>query len=474
MNIMKKLAVLAIAAAVVLTGCSNSFSGSGTDAGVLAAANQANNWGTAGLNAPTIGGTLSAVTTPTTQIITLDFSANPGDMIDYSTIPAAVTIHNLASAATATSVVTQGAVIPFTVKEVRGDIAYLLVNLTGASATIEVTINSTLLTGKNGSLKLDEDNDGTQGEANDDDIYEYLGVTGGTAIATFGVQRDPRYGFNISAPTFSVVAPATTRNTLSCTYDRMTPNGAGPDLADYKTLFDAHIVIQKYVPATNTWTTVTPISSTYVTTTGVWTVTFTALAVNETVRANGVDLQAIQSTAAFYGFIQRMVMDNRVTVMYGAPVTQADPTELGAGASDTAFAVSTQFSANGTSGSIIINLALGTIGNKGMVESTFTAANVKIYDTAKNVFVPFVSATFGYGAGVIPAATTDPKTQIVVALDPTYKATGDAFEIWVGPGLTTLGDTVPGIVPLHFGDAANISTFLPYGFRALDSDFSTL
>lgn len=477
MNIMKKLAVLVIATAIVLTGCSNSFSGTDADNSLLASVNSANNSLKGGLTAPTLGGTLTTATNPTQQVISLRFVK--ADIIDVSTIPTAVTIRNLASAANATSTVAQGAVIPFTVKEVRSDathdFVYLLVNLTGASATLEVQVNATILTGMNGTKQLDLDGDNVQGEANDDDFYDYIAVTGGAAIATFGVERNPQAEMNLPTAAFSIVAPATTLNTLTVTYDRQTVAGAAVDLADYKALFDSHIVIETYAAATNTWTAVAPTTTTYATASGDYVSTFAALAAGTQVRARTINMQTLVTTAAFYGFVQRAAMDAQTTEAIIADDAAADATEISVGDQDAALAVSVE-STNSYDIKVVIDVNAAITGALGLDFTTVTPDNIRIYNTTKGIFVPLTAANFatGYAAGVVPALTTTPKTQIIISLDSAYKTSVNAFQVWVGPGLKTLGDT--GGAPLavrKFGDASQLSS-VPYGFLALDSDGSAL
>ena len=458
MKILKELALLAVTSAILYTGCANSFSGTDADDGVLARANSANNNLVVSLTSPAVGGALTAAAN---QVITLTFAA--GDVIDSDTVDKAVIIRNLASAANATSVVTQGSIITYTVKEVRGNVVYLLLDLASASATIELFVDPTKLTGRGGTRKLDLDGDNVQGEAKDDDFYAYPNVSGGTAITTFGLQRNPRAGMGNLASAFSIVAPATTLNTFILNYTRQ----AGADSADYKTLFDATVVIEKYVAASNTWTTITPISNTYSTTTGDYTITFAALSAGENVRARYINIQNMKTTAEFQGYIQRAVMDSQVATFYGAFDSEADPLEISNGDTDTVFSSVSSVFTNGLKGLIVIDLDVATgsiIGDKGMDESSFTAANVKLYDTVAGVFVPFESVAFGYGAGTIPAATTDPKDQIVITLDPTYASSGNTFDIFVGPGLKTLGDVDLTPAARHFGDSANIDSSELYGF----------
>jgi len=461
MKVLKELAIMAVVTAILFAGCANSFSGTDSDTGVLSRANSADNTSIGTLTAPGVGGTL---TQAVDQIITLTFTA--ANVVDSDTITKAVVIRNLTEAASATAVRTRGSTISYTLKEIRGNIAYLQLDLTGASATLEVFIDPTKLTGKKGTLKLDRDGDNVQGEAGDDDFYSYPTVTGGTAITTLGLPRDPRAGMGDLTGAFSVAGVATTLNTFISNYTRQ----GGTDNADYKAIFDASMVIEKYVPSTNKWVTVTSSTSTYDNTTGVYTVTFTALNAGENVRARYIDIQKLKTTAEFQGYIQRAVMDSQVTTSYGAFDSEADPLEINQANTNTVFSnanVNTVFT-NGLKGLIVIDLDVTTgsiIGDLGMDESSFTAANVKIYDTSAGVFVPFESVAFGYGAGVIPAATTDPKDQIVITLDPEYAYSANGFDIYVGPGLKTLGDADLTPAARHFGDTTNIDTSELYGFR---------
>jgi len=98
-----------------------------------------------------------------------------------------------------------------------------------------------------------------------------------------------------------------------------------------------------------------------------------------------------------------------------------------------------------------------------MDTSSFTADNVKIYDTVLKVWVPFTSATFRYPEGTPAASQTGPKTEVVLVLDPAFKSNGNAFDLYVGPGLKTLGDATPGTAARRFGDFTAIDK-QPRGF----------
>lgn len=474
MKLLHTLTALAIAAAITLAGCSNTFTGSNTDDSVLREYNSAN------------GGSLGSVTfnwivTPTKaagQILEVTFTAS--DVIDVDSIPAAVKFRNLSNAASAEEVFVQGSNISYSIKEVRQNKVYLDLNLIGASDEIELFVDSTKLTGKKGSLRLNLDGDNVQGESNDDDYYDYLDTV---AIPTpvVGVVRDPRVGFSLTPAGFTLVGTPSPTTLATVDTFTMSYGGVGYDNTDYTALFDANLVIEQYNVAGNTWTTLPRTSpSTYNTTTGVYVTTFTAPVADKTIRARITNVQNIKTSSSFYGFVQRYKMNSSLisAVLALKSVSDTDPSRMQMTSVNQINVfknkVTTYFDANGLNGYILIDLDLangpsgGIIGDKGLDKTTFTSENVKIYDTSSAVYVSYVPH-FRFDPTI--SAPVGAETQVVLTLDPSYKQKNHSFNIFVGPGLRSLGDE--NTVPLgaaraqYFGDATEINNN-PKGFKRIN------
>ncbi len=522
MKILKNLAVLAIAAAVVLTGCENTFSGTSVNKSVLAEYNRSTS--AAGITDPIINGPF---TNAVNQVISFTFGA--ADDVDMETVANAVTIRNV-SGTVATTVYTQGAEIIPSAVEIRNNVAYFTVSLVGASNPIEIFVDPTVLTARDGTMKLnrdgveedtngngvldlgedvdgdghrdvaepDADTDGVldfgedvdgdgnrdvaepdvnsngsldsedtnvngilngapdQGEAGDDDLYFYPTVTGGTAAT--GEERNPLLGMAMTAdPTFNL--STTVSSTLTFTYGRQAGN---LDTFDYTSILNGCVVIEKYAPATHSWTAVSA-AGTYVTTTGVYTATFAAGAAGDVYRARGVNLQNFKTQTAFSGYIQRSAMDATTTQIFETG-SIADPKEISASPFLAVGGVDAIFDSNKLNGYIQLNLNTAITGDQGLDTSTFTSANVKLYDTTDKVFVPFSTVTFRYQDPV--ATTSGAKDQVTLLLDPSFKAVAHTFVIYLGPGLKALGDVDGTPAAGVFGDITQISS-QPYGFRSV-------
>jgi len=439
--------IAALSAALVLAGCDTGFTGTTLDTSALTKVQQ--NSGTWTTDPSIESGNPS---NSTGQIIKIDLGITN---IDADTIPQAVTIYKLESPTTpATQVYTQKGTIPYTVAGVSGGVATLLADLTDASDPIEIKIDSTKLTANKGNTKMNLDGDLTAGEAQDDDAYLYVYVTGGTAAT--GQQRDPR-AFIFSDAFFITPLSTTADNSIQVNYTHF-----AIDDTNYSDIFINYVAVEQYNVTTKTWTALTLTKDTTNTNVGAGTYryTFPAATAGATYRlvfkSNSKDLKTSKEVL---GFIQKAVsQDNaQLPLVIGNPQTVPDATELSWAQQIEVFSPSKRSDSSGANKVIELTYSVATgstTGDNGIDETTFTKDNVKIYHTDKKVFVP-ISIVFGPKNG-----STNEKT-IYIYLDPAYTSNG-TFHIYMNTSVRTLGDATPGITAKHFGDNSNINE-QPYG-----------
>lgn len=449
MKILKNLAVLAVASALILAGCQNNFTGTTLDTSSLTAANRsAMTW----TSAPS---TVSTVANATNQIITINFQ----DAVDTSSIESAVTIRTLSDASDAKTPYTQGSTISYTLGAVNGNSVDLVADFSSVTTDLlEVFIDSTKLTARNGSAKLNLDGDQVTGETGDDDVYLYPSVTGtGVTALTTGTKRSPRLGFPITI-TFNTPS-TTTDNTLTATYAYAVLG----DTTDYLSLLSGNISVEKFNTSSNAWETVASTTTpTYSTTTGVYTFTFAAAAAG-TVYRYKIDASKFVTTNQLAGYVQHLrfsgiagtlYMDGTPTI-YGANTPVADPLNV-PGTIFTGHTIIKDASGKNAYIELTYSVTTGSlIGDQGFNTSTFTASNVKLYDTSKNVFLTISSISF------VPVATDVTPNKVRIYLDPAFKPANN-IDVYMGTGVLTLGDKTPGTKAGYMGDPSNIQD-LPYG-----------
>ena len=442
--------IAALSAALVLAGCDTGFTGTTLDTSALTKVQQ--NSGTWTIAPSIVSGNPS---NSKDQIIQIDLGITN---IDADTIPQAVTIYKLESPTTpATQVYTQKGTIPYTVAGVSGGVATLLADLTDASDPIEIKIDSTKLTANKGNTKMNLDGDLTAGEAQDDDAYLYVNVTGGTAAT--GRQRNPRAGIFIFSGAFFITPLSTTAdNSIQVNYTH-----SAIDDTNYSDIFINYFAVEQYNVTTKTWTALAITKDTTNTNVGAGTYryTFPAATAGATYRlvfkSNSKDLKTSKEVL---GFIQKAVsQDNaQLPLVIGNPQTVPDATELSWAQQIAVFSTSKGSDSSGANKVIELTYSVATgstTGDNGIDETTFTKDNVKIYHTNNKVFVPISSIVFGPKNG-----STNEKT-IYIYLDPAYTSNG-TFDIYMNTSVRTLGDATPGITAKHFGDNSNINE-QPYG-----------
>jgi hypothetical protein len=462
MNILKKLAIVSIASVLVLAGCSNEFTGSDVDTSALATRYSAARTNVDGLlDAPVTttfynNGTPGALAKAANQVVQFTFDA--ADAIDMATVASAITVRNLTAGADAFTVYGQGTAIATTVKTIDGDSVYLSMDLTSASDSIEFQVNSTVLTGKNGTLRLDQDGDNIPGEGADDDIYFTYPIVAGLV----GADRDSRFGVSLNSAAFSY--NGTPSPITLGTYNRFRVNFGEYqyDNSNYATLLNSIIIIETYNATADRWDPVT-VTPTYDVATGQYTADFTGLAEGTVVRARLIKAN-FKSIKAICGFTQSYDMSNTAVneAILVAPLAATDTTQstLSTGNQDSIFGTAPTVLTDGSSKNVQIlidvSAALGITGANGLDASTITAANIKLYDTTDKAFIPFTVTS-----RVNPAAatTTTAITQIILTLTNTsYVKSTNGHTLYVGPGLKTKGDTTPGVYARKFGNPTALNS----------------
>lgn len=438
--------IAALSAALVLAGCDTGFTGTTLDTSALTKVQQ--NSGTWTTAPSIVSGNPS---NSKDQIIQINLGITN---IDADTIPQAVTIYKLESPTNPTQVNNQKGTISYTVAGVSGGIATLLADLTDASNPIEIKIDSTKLTANKGNTKMNLDMDLTAGEAQDDDEYLYVNVTGGTAAT--GQQRDPR-AVIFSGASFVTPLSITANNSIQVNYTY-----SAIDDTNYSDIFINYVAVEQYNVTTKTWTALNVTKDTTNTNVGAGTYryTFPAATAGATYRlvfkSNSKDLKTSKEVL---GFFQKFVpQDNARLPLVIDTQTVPDATELSWAQQIAVFSTSKGSDSSGANKVIELTYSVApgsTTGDKGIDETTFTKDNVKIYHTVNNVFVPISRIVFGPKNG-----STNEKT-IYIYLDPAYTSNG-TFHIYMNTSVRTLGDATPGITAKHFGDSSNINE-QPYG-----------
>lgn len=473
-----KAAFFTMTAALFLAGCEHTFEGTSLDASALGQMNDSGrtntdaNWN---ITYSIPAGNLEA---GPNQIIEIAFDDGTDNIswIDWDTIPTAIIARNVGNAATANDPYVQGAAIPYTIQDIRDGVVYINANLSTANALIEIMVDGSALTAKNGSMKWDYDGDDIQGETGDDDRYVYVTVDPYTApdttvtnpaAVTIGVQRNQFDFFTLTSGGFSIQGAGTVFDRYTMNYARA--YGGLTDTADYLSIFNNALVLERFNTANGSWVAMTKTGA-YDTATGIYTADFTGVAEGDRIRARLTNLSTLVTAASYFDFIQRYTYDARLfeTVLSTVTVTDSGASIVSELASqDDAFDVSTIFDTDSYNGSVVLDFDLTVIGDLGMNLSTVTTDNIKLYvgTSSSNYYEKGIeSIILEY-----TSASTQFPTRAILKLDPSYQEQGDSFRVVVGPGLRTLGDATPGIEACRFGNSANTST-LPYGFSFLSSD----
>jgi hypothetical protein len=402
------------------------------------------------------------------QYFTVEFS--PADDIDEASITQAVQIRKLAAGATATDAFAATA-ITSTLVSFRDSIATFKMDLTGVTSTLELFIDSTKLTGRNGAMKMNSDGDEVAGETGDDDLYFYSTAAPFNADPATGLRRNPLRNIS-SGANFTVMNTTTGVGTFEFTCGFAALN------EDYTSILTGNIVIQKYNDVTKSWD---PVVSTLSKAGTTYTLTFSAVTAGITYRAFSNNVQAVKTTATYGGYIVKASYDASIRTFVNSIYTPPYPAtqQITANPFDATVAADLHADATGKNRYIefTYDVATGsTIGNLGLDLTTLLPANIKLYDDDSNTFIAISSIQAVYQD---PEQKTGTKDMIRVYLDPnfgqqmTWNQSTYEFDfsdtytdiyLLVGPGLKSLGDSAPGtVVARYFGDVTETSN-VPLGF----------
>lgn len=186
------------------------------------------------------------------QVIRVTFT---NGIIDAGTIAAAVAVYPLTVTAAADGAYTRGAALAVTASVVPdgtgGSRLELAADLSAATVSdqLELVILGSALTANNGSNRMDLDGDGVYGEAGEDDLVDYVTVTGAPVTAV-GNARAPQGLVAITAYGNVVVGQTTIVLTVQ--------NGAGGVSGMTAASLSAGLTVAMFAAATGTWATVTP------------------------------------------------------------------------------------------------------------------------------------------------------------------------------------------------------------------------
>jgi len=491
MKTIKKIALGLCAIAILLVGCKHEFSGTDLNTASLKEqyASGRSNQGITNLeftNA-TVTGTLR---NKENQVVEFEST----DRVDWDSLKDALTIYQLSNAEDDTKPFKRGDSIPFTIQDVRNNIAYLLFDLPETvSNRIEFYVDATKLTGSNGVTKLNLDRDRIQGEAGDDDFVEYLIVTdvpdSGDKVKklTTGVPRNPKQ--DLIFPSIAFVDSDTTDTdarfdtfTIQRTYSTGDPEAN--DKTDYKKIFDSVLIIEKFDFSTGKWTTVPKTVSTFnrILHPGNFTeevyeyeYKFAKQPEGTVLRARTEKLQEIKTEEPIAGFIMKASFDADEThKIFRTDVSgQEDTTKEPKFITDTDITnaiadIDVVFDSNDYNGSVIIDFNSDIKREVGKYENdwiAFTTAltkdNFKLF--SNNAYIPWTE---------IKEEVTgdDAIVRYVIKLDPKYKKQKKSFKLVFAPTLEVLygkqGENTVEVKSMQDNYRINET---PYGWRFIDN-----
>lgn len=494
MKILKQLSVAALAAAVLLTGCQNEFTGTDRDTGVLKDINKSA--ATAGF---TVTGVASALTNAKNQEITITFS----QPVDIDSVLGAVAFRPVINGADATATTpatvhayATGVTVTPTILYVNGNAITFQVDLSALTTnSLEVYINADELTARDGTVKMDLDGDNVKGEAIDDDYYTELTVNQSalagaltvTAV-TLGVSRSTNAGYLLNDGAFSIVgAGITSTNTYTTTLAI-----AAGDTTDYKALLDAAIAIEQYVPRNNSmgsWTAVAKTGSTYTAATGAYVATIAATTEGTVLRVRVATPETLVTTPLIRGFNQNFysgdtdyrdarVEEDILVDPAKVSVTAAQyPKEIPEVDQDT-VTVTAVFDTNGLNGKVYIDVPLALAGTRGVDAATATRSNIRLVSETSSGSGKYTLINYSGNPQCVATSAAYPTaiTRIILTLPADYKNAGGDFWLNVTSGLATLGDeTGTAVWARHFGDYDYIDSIPEFiGTYFIDADSGTL
>jgi len=520
MKTIKKIALGLCAIAILLVGCKHEFSGTDLNTASLKE-EYASGRSNQGITNLTVDGTLS-----NTKDQVVAFGAT--GKVDWDSLKDALTIYQLSNAEDDTKPIKRGDSIPFTIQDVRNNIAYLLFDLPETvSEELEFYVDATKLTGSNGVTKLNLDGDRIQGEAGDDDFVYYLSVNDVSASGgkvkelTTGVQRKPRedllstfdtiafvdsdptdtdarfdkftLSFGDSNPTdtdarfdkftlsFGDSNPTDTdarfdKFTFERTYLETSP--IKNDKTDYKKIFDSVLIIEKFDFSTEKWTTVST-TSTFDRilhpdnfTEEVYEYKFAKQPEGTVLRARTEKLQEIKTEEPIAGYIRKASYnaDDTHKIFDTAVSGQEDTTKESkfitddSEITDAIAGIDVVFDNKGYNGSVVINFNSDKKDGSGDYEKNWIEFTT---DLTKDNFKLFSDNAYIPWTEIKQEVTgSDAIVRYVIKLDPKYKEQENTFQLVFAPTVQVKHGRAEGetATSKSMQDNARINK-TPYGWR---------
>jgi len=432
-----------LAFAAIVGSCSNVFTGTDlSDATVLEARTGLNDvrLGVKSITPPAFAGALTAAAD---QYLTVTF----GERLDQDTL-SAIKFWVLSATAASDGGRTQQAALAPTAQTVRyqGDDTVIVYKFdlsvaANVSNPIQMTIDPTVLTANNGTVKLNLDGDNNLGEANED-AYVTERAVAGAGIAAGGAAWNPQALLGAPVIGGDAVGSSAITGTFPAAYN-----------IPLATLSSA-MTIQKFNRSTLAWDTVTRTLDTYAG--GVFTASLPAAIANGDVYRIFVNEYSIVESSTTNGYARRLTLDNQRTNELDYPATSFGADATFNLAAVYGFAVTKD--TNNQNVFIDVTLTAG-IGTEGVDPATATTANIKVYNRTLDKFETISAISVRQS---VPGAAQ--KNDVIrIAFPPAYTWQNDPFDLYIGPGVKDLWNTTATSDDVSLGNWKNVTDW-PFMF----------
>jgi hypothetical protein len=450
--------MLLAALVLVLAACSNSFTPAAVSSSVTGTETAAAIAARAVTTPVTITVSSSGLTAGATTkgYLRLVINADVSSTANLASLKSSLVVYPLTTS-TATTAYTRGTAITLPDPEV-------LVTNNSTTLNYYIDMSSYPTTGANvwevfipggtlfdGQKVLDFDNDKVLGEAGDDDFIDGSTIIGNTTAIGVGNFRLPQSQLGVA---WSAITGATLAPTV--TFTDVSGGGVVPTLtgSTITSLFS----IETFDPSSSTWKAVTT-TNTYNAATAVLTLTLGAvLPVGAYYRTVEKTPYLIAETVAVNDYLHRANY-GKLSVVNGTPFAigvAADAKQSGA-----SYTATAKFDNNNQNG--WIQLTFNGQGTKGLLVSSMTADNVKLYDTNLKRYIPIS------GFALVGTTNSNLATSVRFNLPATYTKVFHGFHVYIGPGVKDNMALDATSDDFNLGDWNNvpgaIGTSFPYLFQ---------
>lgn len=443
---MKRAAILLAALAIVLAGCTNSFTPAAPSSAVISTETAALVAQKALTNPVFINVSSSGLVAGATPKGHLTLQINNAVISlasDMATLKAALAVYPLATS-TATTAYTRGTAIalPDPVVTIANNSTTLdyAIDMSAYSTTTgspewEIYIPGDKLT-VSGVKVLDLDNNQVLGEASPgpDDYIGYVTIFGTSQPLGAGNPRNPRAFVTYGPP----VPTSTTVSTITFNDNGVIPGLTGSTIIG---LFS----IETFDPTSLTWKPVAA-TNTYDTATAVMTITLGAALPNGNYREVVKTPYLIAETTAVNDY-KHSADYGKTSVVYPIGVFSSG---TNATESTATFSASAQFDGAGKNGYIL--LTFNGLGAQGLLLSSLTTTTVQLYDTNNQHFVPLA------GFFILPGTNNAGPAAVVVRanLPASYTQVGHSYLVSLSSGVIDSGATTATSDDLNLGRWTNV------------------